>query len=106
MIIKNTYAISGTWKPSTAEQAKQLAGSCEVSAVKLAAGGGSAVVALYNGNKAGDAIPANLQWFLDASTTDVDAQIFPNPLRFEKGVYAVCEQGWDFNPVVCIARIS
>ena len=72
--------------------------------LKLAAGGGAAVVSIYD--SIGSDSPTGLVWVLDASTTDVDCQVFANPLAFTKGVYAVCDQGWDFNPVVCIAKVT
>jgi len=106
MICKQTTSISGVWKPSTSETSKKLAGPCEITALKLAAGGGASVVAIYNGSSSADVIPANLAWVLDASTTDIDSQVFPNPISFSKGVFAVVEQGADFNPMVCISKVN
>jgi len=97
---KNSRSI--VWKPTTDETSKKLAGSCEVTALKLSAGSGAAAVAIYDGVDSDDAIPNNLRWFLDASTTDNDAQSFDG-IVFLKGVFAVCEQGINFNPVVCMA---
>lgn len=92
----------GTWKPSSSERAKKLADSCEVTNLSLKSGSGAAAVAIYDGTSDQDAIPANLKWFLDASTQDADNEIFEG-LVFTKGIYAVCEQGYDFSPVVCFA---
>lgn len=94
---------SGTWKPTGSAPAKKLAGSCEVSNLSLKSGGGAAVVSFYDGVSAQDVIDANLRWVLDASTTDADNNTFAEGLVFEKGVYAVCEQGADTNPIVLIA---
>ena len=93
---------SGVWKPSVTESEKKLAGSCEITNLSLKAGGGAAFVAFYDAVDSAGAIPSNLKWVLDASTTDVDNESFAG-LVFSRGVYAICEQGADFNPVVCIA---
>lgn len=93
---------SGAWTPTAGEPAKKLAGSCEVTNLKLISGGGASYVSFYDGNSAGDAIPANLKWALDASTQDADGDNFEG-LVFTKGVWAVCEQGIGFNPAVFIA---
>lgn len=97
---KNSRSI--VWKPTTEETSKQLAGACEVTALKLAAGGGASAIAVYDGVDSDDVTPNNLRWFLDASTTDNDAQSFDG-LVFLKGVFAVCEIGVNFNPVFCMA---
>jgi len=47
----------------------------------------------------------NLRWILDSSTTYDDNQVFSNPLFFKNGVYAVIEQGGNFNCSVCVAGI-
>lgn len=94
---------SGVWQPTNTETEKKVAGSCEVSALALKAGGGAAVVSLYDGNSTQDAVPANKKWVLDASTSDSDNQSFTIPITFKKGVYAVCEQGAGTNPILCIA---
>lgn len=97
---KNSRSI--VWKPVTGDTEKRLAGACEVTALKLSAGGGAAAVSIYDGEDSDDVTPNNLRWFLDASTTDNDAQSFDG-IVFLKGVYVVCEQGVNFNPVFCMA---
>lgn len=94
------------WKPTAAESAKKLAGPCEISALALKAGAGAAFISLYDGTGPTDVVDANLKWVLDASTTDSDNQSFPAPLNFRKGVYAICEQGINFNPILCIASVD
>lgn len=94
---------SGVWKPSASETEKKLAGSCEVIKLSLKSGGAAAVVAFYDGVDNTAVTDANLKWVLDASTTDVDNETFPEGLSFSKGVYAVCEQGAPANARVCIA---
>jgi hypothetical protein len=93
---------SGVWKPTAGEPAKKLAGPCEVTNLKLASGAGAAYVAFYDGSSAGDATPSNLKWVLDSSTTFGDSDQFDG-LVFNKGVWAVCEQGIGLEPAVCIA---
>lgn len=98
---------SAIWRPNqdpaNPQLEKKLAGPCEVTALSLKAGGGSAAVALYDGSdtNAKNGIPI---WYLDASTTDNDNQSFDEALIFTKGVYAVCEEGLSGNPIVCIAK--
>lgn len=91
------------WKPTSETPDKMLQGSSEVTAAKLAAGGGAAVVSLYDAKNLSECNPNSLRWVLDASTTDVDSQTFASALIFKKGVYAICEQGLVFNPMVCLA---
>jgi hypothetical protein len=93
---------SGVWKPTSEVPSKKIAGSCEVTNLSLKAGNGAAVVSFYDGSSDGDAVPANLKWVLDASTTSSDNERFDG-LVFKKGVFAVCEQGVNFNPIVLIA---
>lgn len=92
---------SGVWKPSNLERSKKLAASCEVRNLSLKAGGGAVVVSFYDGVDDTDVTPAKLKWVLDASTQNSDGDKFDG-LVFKKGVYAVCEQGFDTNPIVCI----
>jgi len=106
MIVKNTYSDPGVWRPGVGETEKKVAGPCEVSALKLAASGGAAAIAIYDAATSAQASPSNLKWFLDASTADVDSQVFVSPLVFQKGVYAIVEQGANLNPVLCISRIQ
>lgn len=94
---------SGIWQPTTEEVSKKIAGSCEVTALALKAGGGAAVISLYDGNSTQDVTLANKKWVLDASTSDSDNQSFASPIIFKKGVFAVCEQGMNVNPILCIA---
>lgn len=105
--MKQTFGNSFTWKPDQAqggaETKRQLSASGrEVFKLSLKAGAGAAVVAFYDAQTEGDANPSNQRWVLDASTTSNDNELFANPLRFEKGIFAVLEQGSGFNPVVCI----
>ena len=104
MIGKLGYSIPGVWAPTGAETAKQLAGPCEISSIKLAAGGSAAFVKIYD--SVGSADSSSLKWVLDASSQTVDSHDFPYPMNFEKGVYAVCEQGAAFTPFVCIAKVT
>ncbi len=101
--MSKTKAISTVWKPTALEASKKLQGGGEVSALKLAAGGGAAFVSIYDASSVDTCNENNLRWVLDASTTVIDSQCFTEPLTFEKGVVAICEQGIGFNPVVCLA---
>jgi len=91
------------WKPAAGETSKLLTSSCEVGILKLAAGGGAAFVSIYDCKEIEGATPNSLKWVLDASTTDVDSQSFPDGLAFSKGVFAVVEQGGGTNLAVCVA---
>ena len=93
---------SGVWKPSSQETQKKIGDAGLVTNLKLASGSGAAVVAFYDGISEADVTEANLKWVLDASTTDADQDSF-DKLKFNKGIYAVCEQGADTNPRVCVA---
>lgn len=104
MITKQAYATPGVWKISPTETVKQLAGPCEVSSFKLIATGSSAHVKIYD--SVGSQNPTDLKWVLDASQTACDSHDFVNPLAFNKGVYAVCENGEGFNPIVCLATVT
>lgn len=95
-------SISVVWKPVSGNTDEKIQGSCEVTALKLSSGNGAAVVAVYDATSLTECNENSLRWFLDASTTDNDAQSFDG-LVFKKGVYLVCEQGVGFNPVVCVA---
>jgi hypothetical protein len=107
MISKQTYSQSAVWLPDTeGNTSKKLAGSCEVSVLKLIASASAAHVKFYDSASSADNIPNNLKWVLDASTTDVDYQVFVNPLVFKKGVYAVLEQGSGFSPMICISTVQ
>jgi hypothetical protein len=99
-------SIPTVWKPTPTETEKLVQGSCEVSALKLAAGGGAAVVSIYDAKNSIEANENALRWVLDASTTDNDAQSFCAPLVFKKGVYAKCEQGEGQNSILCVAAIN
>ena len=105
MITKETFSSAAVWRPTEANEEKQVAGPCEVSAFKLSASGGAAACAIYDAADSSGAILANQKWFLDASTTDNDAQSFLSPIQFSRGVYVKFEQGGDFNPVFCMTRI-
>src|SRR3990167_7956454 len=104
MAAKQTYGKGIVWKPDLeGNTTKQIAtAGREIFALGLKAGGASAAVAFYDAKSAGDANYTNQVWFLDASTTDSDSQVFPNPLFFKEGIYAVLEQGTGGNPVICI----
>lgn len=91
------------WKPTTDEPAKKIGGPNEVTALSLKSGGGSAVISIYDSADSGGATPTNLKWVLDSATTGNDNQSFPDPIIFRKGMYAVCEQGLNFNPILCVA---
>ena len=104
MITKSTFATPGVWRPDVeGNTEKKLAGPCEVSVLKLIASAGAATVEIYDSASAADG--TKLKWILDASTQDVDCQVFQNPLVFREGVYAKLVQGQNLNPFVCIARI-
>jgi hypothetical protein len=103
--MKSTYSKGYIWKPGATDTTKQIATvSKEVTAMKLIGSGGSAVVALYD-TRNRETDDNHLRWVLDASTTYNDTQSFPNPLVFEKGIYAVLEQGVGTNPILCMAAI-
>lgn len=91
------------WKPTSAEKSKKLQGSVEVTALKLSAGGGAAHVSIYDSADLNGCNDNSLRWVLDASTTDNDFNPFEGPIGFSKGVFAICDQGWDFNPEVMVA---
>lgn len=96
-------AISLVWLPTASEPDKKLQGAGECSALKLAANAGAAHVSIYDATTLAACTPNSRRWVLDASTTDVDAQCFTEPLTFSKGVYAVCEQGVGLGAEVCLA---
>lgn len=90
------------WKPVDTETSKKIGGPSEVSALSLK-GGGAAYVAIYDATDSAGAIPANLKWILDTAAAGNDNQSFDSPIIFRKGIFAVCEQGINFNPVLCVA---
>lgn len=101
-----TYSDAGIWKITLAVPDKQLAGPTEVSVLKLSsAGGGAAFVTIYDSFNLSGCTPTAAKWILDTSSSGVDTTNFPNPLRFKKGVYAVCEDGAGLNPQLAIATI-
>lgn len=105
MIVKHTYSIPAIWRPDVeGVTAKKLAGPCEVSFLKLIAGGGAAYVELYDTLSTSPS-STEMVWAMDASTSDDDVDAFPSPLVFKKGMYAVLTQGSGFNPVLCLAAI-
>lgn len=106
MIVKNTYSKGGVWKPSTSEKEKYLADAGEFSTLKLSAGTGGSTVYLYDAKTSANATENNLKWVLDCSAASNDINIFSSPLLFEKGVYAVCKTGWQYNPIVSLAKIG
>lgn len=91
------------WKPSAAEPSKKIGGPNEVTALSLKSGKGASTVSLYDASDSSGAILANLKWVLDAATTGNDNQSFPSPIIFRKGIFAVCEIGLDFDPILCVA---
>lgn len=106
MIVKHTYSEGGTWRPSVDQKEKHLSNPGEISALKLSCGSTSAVVVIYDAKSSADVIPANMKWYLDAAAAGNDNNCFSSPLIFRKGVYAVCEQGWQGNPVVCYTKVG
>lgn len=102
MSLKSNPAV---WKPSTSEVRKQLAGSCEISALSLKSGGPVAV-SFYDGVDQTAETPANLKWVLEVSSVGNDNQNFSLPIIFKKGMWAVVEQGVDQNPIVCFAAAN
>jgi hypothetical protein len=96
---------SGVWKPTPAETQKKLAGAGEVRNLSLKSGGAAAAVSFYDGTSVADVIDTNLKWVLDASQQTADNEKFDG-LIFRKGVFAVCEQGIGFTPVVCISMVE
>lgn len=109
MIVKNTYSEAGVFRPDVENigngAGKKVAGPCEVSHLKLVSGG-AASMAIYDALSAADATPSRLKWVLDCASTTIDDNDFANPIAFQRGVYAVLEQGGGFNPVLCITRIQ
>jgi hypothetical protein len=99
----NIGSVPIAWKPTVNGDSKKLAGPSEVSALKLTAGGSSAAVEIHDAGSANECNENTLRWVLDASTTDVDSQVFYSPLIFNNGVMAISRQGSDFNPVVMAA---
>ena len=104
MICKQAYAIPGVWQITSSVTTKQVAGSCEISSFKLISTGGSAHVKLYD--SVGSADSSSLKWALDSSLYTNDSHDFSNPLVFEKGVYAVCEDGFSFSPILCLSKVT
>ena len=107
MIVQQTFAVPGVWQPDIeGNTQKKLAGPAEVSCLKLSANAGAAYVFFYDSPDANGCSPTALRWFLDASTQDVDCQVFVNPVIFTKGVFAVLTQGAGLNPVIGITAIN
>ena len=104
MIAKQTYSLpQPVWEPTANGQGHLFAtSSVEITALKLVSGGSAALVKIYDSASAN---ANNLRWILDSSTTYDDNQVFSNPLFFKNGVYAVIEQGGNFNCSVCVAGI-
>lgn len=103
---KQTYAVPGIFQPTANGQIKQIAGSCELAYLKLAAGGGACVISIYDCNTDLEMNNSTLKWVMDASTTDVDVNVFPNPLAFSKGIRIRVDQGGDFNCFLMYATVS
>jgi hypothetical protein len=104
MSVKQTYALpQAVWQPTADGQAFQFTNhSIEITALKLTSGGGAAHVSFYDN---GNGTKQNLRWVLDSSTAYDDCQVFPNPLFFKNGVYAVIDQGGNTNSEICLAGI-
>lgn len=73
----------------------------EITKLKLISTGGAAHVSCYD-NASGQANPTDLKWVLDSSLQSNDTDDFPGGLRFNKGLYLVCDDGFAFNPQVCV----
>lgn len=107
MITQHTYSLPVVWDPDNEPNnatAKQIASSGrEISNLKLAtAGGGSAVVFLYD-NANGVPNPTDLRWVMDSGSGTPDANEFASPLAFKKGIYAVLSQGAGLRAILCIS---
>jgi hypothetical protein len=95
-------AQSSVWKPTTAEKAKKLQGAVEISSLCLKSGG-SSFVSIYDATTENECNENSLRWVLDAAAATPDNNFFTEPIVFAKGVFAICDQGWDANPHVCVA---
>ncbi len=106
MISLQTYSESGVFIfDGGSNTAFKIAGPCEVSKLKLSALAAPAFVSIYDAADASGAIPSQRKWFLDAGVAACDSDVFPNPLTFKRGVYAICEDGGGSNPQLGIATI-
>lgn len=94
------------WLPTPTESSKLLQTGCEVTALSLKAGGGPVHVSLYDCKDSNGANPNALRWTLDAAQQDTDSETFASPLIFRKGLFAVCDEGLDFNAQVCYASLK
>lgn len=105
MIVQTTYSLTGLWEPDVAGvYAKKLAGPCQITFLKLLAGGGATTIELYD--ITGTTYTASdKRWVMDASTTTNDINCFASPITFDKGVYAVLQQGQKANSVLMMAVI-
>lgn len=104
-LMKHSEAIGPSIQFSPSLKSKQVATSAqEITKLKLISTGGSAHVSVYD-NANGQASPSDLKWVLDSSLQTNDTDDFFNPLHFDRGIYLVCDDGFAFNPQVCIAYI-
>lgn len=94
---------TAVWKPSTGETSKKIGGPNEVTALSLKSGGAAATVSIYDAADQAGATESNLKWVLDAAAPGNDNQSFNSPLIFKKGIFAVCDQGNNFNPILCVS---
>lgn len=103
--MKQTYSTGAIWDPDTeGSTSKQIASAGrEVTALKLATTeSGSALVYLYD---SASGTETDLKWIMDSPSDLPDSQVFPNPLNFRNGIYAVLKQGQNLGAILCIAVI-
>jgi hypothetical protein len=94
---------TAVWKPSATETQKKVSGPNEVTALSLKSGAGPAVISIYDATDVTGVNDTNLKWVLDSAAAGNDNQSFLSPIIFRKGIFAVCEQGPNFNPIFCLA---
>lgn len=104
---KMTYAKALTvWNITSSDKTKQIATTPrEIVKLKLISTGGSAHVSIYD-SKNGSASASKRIWVLDSSTYTNDSDDFIYPLSQSEGLYAVCDDGFTFNPQLCISYLS
>lgn len=78
----------------------------EFTFLKLSAGGGSAVVSLYEAGTISAVNENRKRWVMDAGQATPDINVFPNPLHFVRGMVAVLEQGSGTNPILSVAVVG
>lgn len=102
-LLKHAEAIAPVIQFSATKTTHHLAGSSrEIVKLKLVCSKGSAHVSIYD-NADQQAKVDQLKWVLDASLQTNDSDDFVYPLKFERGMYLVCDDGANLDPQVCVS---